>query len=238
MTRDLETIGTEVGKAPIRISYGIIRPLALNLYSQPNRALGELVANAHDAFASRCIVNIPATKDGVLWVWDDGVGMDISEAEEFWTIASSHKRDPPKYEAARARQRVPIGKSGIGKLAAYPIGNRISHISKKGGRYVAISLDYERLIAHDHAVAELSVRELTREQVFEAIPFVMDYTHEGARLGELEAGLNNWTAAIVDHLKETFPVGDVSWVTPISYPNRPDFRIWLNGRDLRSLPTR
>jgi len=233
MTTDLETVGTEITKAPVTISYKIIEPLSLNLFAEPNRAIGELIANSFDAFATQCVVNVPLTRDGIVWIWDNGESMDSSELGKLWMIAKSHKRNEQREALAKTHGRYLIGKSGIGKLAGYTIGRRMTHICKKGGEYHCLTMDYQKILMRDedHPV-ELPVRRLTRVQVVQAIPFVMNYKLNGRSIGELDDSCNSWTTVLADHLRERFPVGGTSWISPYSLPPRTDFRIWLNGQEV------
>ena len=52
----------------------------------------------------------------VVFVYDDGIGMDADGLSDLWLIARSKKRDE-SYE--RLMKRKQIGKFGIGKLATY-----------------------------------------------------------------------------------------------------------------------
>ena len=119
----------------VRISYEIIRLFSEGLYQSPHKAIEELVTNSFDADADRVFVLIPRPSEessgDSLWVIDDGFGMDKGGFTILWRVA-----DSTKYGGApTAKGRLPIGQFGIGKLAAYVLAWRLTHVSKVNGSY-------------------------------------------------------------------------------------------------------
>ena len=55
-----------------------------SIVNQPDVALTELVANAWDAGASHVTIIIPDKKGELLYVEDDGIGMDEQEFQNHW----------------------------------------------------------------------------------------------------------------------------------------------------------
>jgi hypothetical protein len=235
----LGTIGSPVKDIPVEISYRIIDLFSGHLYSSPSKAIEELVANSYDAFAKECVVSVPEIIDekSLIWVWDDGESMDVQGLEELWLVAGTHKRDPDRQEIAEKRGRLPIGKFGIGKLASYVLGRRITHLTKKNGAYLAVTMDYGKIIKEDgnkFSRVSLAVRRLTRDEVSQVIPFVLEYKHEGETLGKREKDTDSWTVVVVDQLKQGLPVGRLRWILATALPLRPDFRLWLNEYEVKS----
>ena len=78
---------------------------------EPEIALTELVANAWDAGASLVDLTIPAVRDGVLVVEDDGHGMSVAQFKGRWMVLSydrvKHQSPnvefPPEREGWRRR---------------------------------------------------------------------------------------------------------------------------------------
>ena len=138
MSVDLEKIGKPIGSIDVQLRYKIIELFSGHLYSSPTKAIEELVVNSYDAFATECVVSIPETLEGRVWVWDNGDSMDQKGMEELWLVAESRKRDPEREKTAIDRGRKPIGRFGIGKLASYVLGSRISHICRKNDQFLAI----------------------------------------------------------------------------------------------------
>jgi hypothetical protein len=88
--------GTETSKIDVRLSYKIVRLFSEGLYSSPNKALEELVANSFDAGAQRVAVFLPPNfheQVATLAVLDDGEGMDAEGLKQHWLIGKSVKRD-------------------------------------------------------------------------------------------------------------------------------------------------
>ena len=139
-------LGKTTGDIDVHLSYKILELFSEGLYSSPHKAVEELVSNSFDAGAERVHVlvspNLAADpKNGSIVVIDDGSGMGADELRQHWRIGASNKRTIAK----PPRNRHQIGKFGIGKLATYVLANRLTHISKRGGKYFATSIDYNRI---------------------------------------------------------------------------------------------
>jgi hypothetical protein len=134
--------GTETEKIEVRLSYKIVSLFSEGLYASPNKAIEELVANSFDAGAGRVAVLLPADfheQGATIAVIDDGEGMDASGLKQHWLIGKSLKRELATLLLGRQQ----IGKFGIGKLATYVLANRLTHISKRGGRYHSTSMNFK-----------------------------------------------------------------------------------------------
>ena len=126
----LETVrstGRTEKQFPISMGPRFLELFSENLYSSPNKAFEELVANSWDAEASAVYVSIPDNlnaPEAAVWVLDNGVSMDGDGLETLWQITSGHKR------ALQNAKRPQIGKFGIGKLATYILASEITGICK------------------------------------------------------------------------------------------------------------
>ena len=146
MTNHSETLsmvrstGTEEKEFSISIGPRFLELFSENLYSSPNKAFEELIANSWDAEATAAYISIPddlEAPDAAVWVLDNGVSMDAGGLETLWHIASSHKR------ALQDPKRSQIGKFGIGKLATYILASEITFICKAGdGAIRTVGFDY------------------------------------------------------------------------------------------------
>ena len=132
---------------PVPISYEIIRLFSEGLYQSPHKAIEELVSNSFDAGAESVRVLVPRPPEDAggyndsLWVIDDGVGMDDNGFTLLWRVANSQKAEL----AEGPRRRRPIGQFGIGKLAAYVLAWRLTHVSKQGGKFRYASMDFRKV---------------------------------------------------------------------------------------------
>src|SRR3954453_14792687 len=126
--------GTETEKIDVRLSYRIVSLFSEGLYASPNKAIEELVANSFDAGAHRVAVLLPADfheQGATISVLDDGGGMDANGLKQHWLIGKSDKRELGTLPLGREQ----IAKCGMGKLASYVLANRLTHLTRKDGKY-------------------------------------------------------------------------------------------------------
>jgi hypothetical protein len=234
--------GTETDKIDVRLSYRIVRLFSEGLYSSPNKAIEELVANSFDAGAQRVAVFLPADfhdQAATIAVLDDGEGMDAEGLKQHWLIGKSLKRDL----AQLPRGRNQIGKFGIGKLATYVLANRLSHVSKKGGKYYGTSMNFKAVDNRGDEEIEvktpirIGLRELTLEEVREAVkPWTASAAFQKTGIKLFGAGApTSWTLAVLSGLKEkVYEIrrGTLAWVLRTALPLRDDFAIHLDGEKL------
>ena len=236
MPSDLATVGKKVGDVPVHFSYNIIELFSGHLYSSPIKAVEELVANSFDAFARKCVVYVPdSIEKSQVWVWDNGDSMDKDGMKELWLVAESKKRDAERESKAEKRGRLPIGKFGIGKLASYVLGRRITHLCKKNGEFLVVTMDYGRITpeGEEYQEVRLAVRSLTKEEMLEAVPFVQGSSFDGSTI-DLDGKDESWTLVVIDNLKQPLEIGRLGWVLSTALPLRPDFHLYLNGKEIES----
>jgi histidine kinase/DNA gyrase B/HSP90-like ATPase len=236
------TTGTETEKIDVRLSYRIVRLFSEGLYASPNKAIEELVANSFDAGAQRVAVFLPRDfheQTATIAVLDDGEGMDASGLKQHWLIGKSLKRDLAELPQGRNQ----IGKFGIGKLATYVLANRLTHISKRGGKYYSTSMNFRTVDDRGEEEIEpkspikIVLRELIQDQAKEALK---DWTETAAfqRAGMSLFGSgapSSWTFAILSDLKDKVHEirrGTLEWVLRTALPLRDDFAIFLDGSKL------
>ncbi len=221
----------------LEIDYAIIRHFSQHLYGSPNKAVEELVANGFDAFATKVYVYLPGanTASSVI-VWDNGTSMDIDGLKALWWIARSPKAVGDRIETRDERTRKLIGKFGIGKLASYAVGNRISHLCKTDGRYLLVGVDYQ-------LVQETLPDEGTRRRYATAI---LELNEAAARAWvadrlQAEAAAHEFwdeptfTLASIEELHDiSLTPGRLAWVLGNAMPLRPDFRVWVEDSEVET----
>ena len=236
------TIGNKTDDIDVRLSYRIVELFSEGLYTSPNKAVEELVANAFDAGAQWVQVLLSTNlhdQSATIAVIDDGEGMGPDGLKRHWLIGISNKRRL----SMLPRRRQQIGKFGIGKLATYVLANRLTHISKCGGRYFSTSMDYrliERRVGGEvepKAPIRLVLRELTPKQAKQAVdPWTRTAAFKAAKRPLFgKRSPESWTVGIMSSLKpkvHEIKVGTLGWVLRTALPLRPDFGIWLSGRKL------
>ncbi len=237
----LEEHVVPIARIPVPISYDIIRLFSEGLYQSPQKAVEELVSNSYDAEARHVRVLMPQTSKGSrerLWVIDDGDGLDFEGFRRLWRVAESDKADYSPSEGRRA----PIGQFGIGKLAAYVLAWRLTHLSRVGDIVRLTSMDF-RLVSgvrqndQNAKPHELQLRELTLAQAQDLLREV-ETRDPGA--WELLFGTNaspTWTAAGLSDFKDLYSklsMGRLRWVLRTALPLVSDFELALDGEVLES----
>jgi hypothetical protein len=168
--------GDVVGHVEVTVGPRFLDLFSAQLYSSPNKAFEELVANSWDAGARVVHVHVPPPKELVepgatLWVLDDGESMDIEGLRALWAVARSAKQ-----EISPTTNRRQIGKFGIGKLATYLLANELTYVCRAtDGRIRTVSMDYRRITERpdpsqlDVPAIRLEVRDITDQNLDEAL---------------------------------------------------------------------
>lgn len=224
----------------VQIDYAIVQHFSQYLYSSPNKAVEELISNAYDAFATKVFTYLPGsqTRECVI-VWDNGQSMSEDELHKLWWIARSPKSDLEHDRVVKQGQnsRALIGKFGIGKLASYAIGHRITHLTRRGSEFLMVSVDYRRVPklveGETQKPMEAPVLELTEDEAqlwarglfLQSSPSAFQCWDE-----------QSWTLAVIDQLKPNalLTEGRLSWIVSRGMPLRPDFEVFINDRKISS----
>lgn len=138
------------GKKPYRMEFdvGTIKHLGLQMYSTLPPVIGELVANAWDANATKVEITIPDTpideQTSKIVIEDDGDGMSDDEVRSKYLIIGRDRRenepDPPP------NNRKIMGRKGIGKLSAFGIAKEIVIESAKDGIVSHFAMNLDKLL--------------------------------------------------------------------------------------------
>jgi hypothetical protein len=236
------TAGSEAEKIDVRLSYRIVRLFSEGLYVSPNKAIEELIANSFDAGARRVSVFLSGDfheQGATIATLDDGEGMDARGLKQHWLIGKSDKRDLTKLPLGRQQ----IGKFGIGKLATYVLANRLTHVSRKGGKFYSTSMSFKTVDDRGDEEVEpknpikISLRELTEDQAKQALTeWIRGKAFQKSGFKLFGAGAaGSWTFAILSNLKDKVHEirrGKLEWVLRTALPLRDDFAIYLNGEKL------
>ena len=234
--------GSKIGYIDVRLSYKIVDLFSAGLYTSPNKAVEELVANSFDAGAQRVHVILSPdlnAQGATIVVIDDGHGLDQDGLRHHWLIGDSNKRKLT--ELPRGRQQ--IGKFGIGKLSTYVLANRLTHTSKIGTKYYSASMNYHVIDKRGDVEVEpkspikIALRELTAEQAKEDVTQWMESAAFKATNMSLfgDDSPESWTVSIMSDLKDRsheIQPGRLRWILRTALPLRPDFGVWLDGEKL------
>jgi hypothetical protein len=237
----IEGATTTDTRIPVHISYEIIRLFSEGLYQSPQKAIEELVSNSYDAEAGAVHVLLPREPDAEqalppLWVIDNGGGMDAGGFSQLWRVADSAKGN-----IADDVKRPPIGQFGIGKLAAYVLAWRLTHISCVNGAIRSTSMNFRELTQlhqyERHAPFDLQLYELSEDEAKVALADVEGRDPAAWNMMFGSRAASTWTAAALSDFKELYnklSAGRLSWVLSTGLPLHSTFRIWLDGSQLES----
>ncbi len=159
------TLEAEKYKYTMRISRLTIEKLGIKMYDRVSAVLAELIANCYDANAEQVIVTLPFDKylanksEGTITdlgyeikLEDDGHGMTAKEVNDYYLhVGIDRRRD--RGETTINKNRLVMGRKGIGKLAPFGICRQLEVITAGGepgpdGYVVSnLILDFEGLIS-------------------------------------------------------------------------------------------
>lgn len=184
----------------VPVKYGFVDQFSNHLYSSPRRAIEELVCNGYDAGATKCYVSTPNDEEDSLQVLDNGKSMNKEGLETLWNIAGGEKKEKAEEGRERTvdygsiRNRQQIGKFGVGKLAAYSLGNKLIHVATKGGETRIVSLNKDNFHGRDTSdPPEVEIYQMDEEDAKE---YLSEYLEDIP--DPWEQPWDNWTLAIVD----------------------------------------
>ena len=238
---DLANEGQEIAEIPVPINYDIIHLFSEGLYRSPHKAVEELVSNGYDARARRVHVLLPEQPENTtdtfapLWVIDDGHGMDPEGFRQLWRVAESNKTD------IQTGERLPIGQFGIGKLAAYVLAWRLTHISRANGKLLLTTMDFRRVTGRQsipHEPVKISLREIDEETAKTQLAEIESRDPDAwTLLFDKKKQASSWTAAALTDFKDLYDQlssGRLRWVLSTGLPLHTDFGIWLSGERITS----
>lgn len=228
---------------PVPISYEIIQLFSEGLYQSPQKAIEELVTNGFDAGAHNVRVVLPSAGDKdtlaaeSLFVIDDGTGIDSGGFSDLWSVARSKKKG-----IGEANGRKPIGQFGIGKLAAFVLAWRLTHVSKVAGSIRAISMNFHRvsdLHQWDPAAPpiELKLHDIDEAQAKEILGELETRDPQAWSLLFGSQAADSWTVAVLSDFKNLFDklsTKRLNWVLRTGLPLVSNFDIFVDGTKLLS----
>lgn len=241
LVQDFEDVaGSPSDEVPVEISYNIIRQVSAQLYTNPRKAIEELVCNSYDAGAEECYVKVPEDSSDFLGVLDDGVSMDGDGIRDLWKVATSPKQKMEERGEPRvAHGRAQIGKFGVGKLAAYSLGKRLTHVATTDGITRVISVAEEEIRDRgDDGSPMFEVYSLDHEEARDIVePYLGDLPNPWER------GWTSWTLAIVEDideesLEENLNFGVLKRMIKTALPLSSNFQIYLQDDEIsrREIP--
>ena len=235
----LASLGVDAGiPITVRISNEILTLLSSQLYQSPLKAIEELVVNAYDADAKECKLFVPTSSDDlkVVFVYDDGIGMNADGLSNLWLVGRSNKRDPDLQHRMRRKR---IGKFGIGKLATYAIAKSVTYISRTDNEVLAVSANFDQFQRDPHGTVPVEL-DVTRVGSWDKLrePGIFRSACEGAGVEMdvlFDAEPRSWTIVLLENMKPN-PIhpGRLRWVLSTAMPLQVDFGLFLNRDEISS----
>lgn len=123
-----------------------IEHLGVKMYSVLPNAIAELIANSYDAESPEVHILLTDNEKGKsIAVMDKGVGMSFSEINDNFLRIGRKRRDEDKGLSPNGKRKV-TGRKGLGKLAFFGIGDTIHIITKKEGKCVDFTMNWNDIV--------------------------------------------------------------------------------------------
>lgn len=192
--------------AKFRADSALLRELGERLVGRPHIALAELVKNAYDADATRCVITIESDR---ITVADNGHGMTKSEFLEYWMTIGTRNKERVGY--SRKFKRPVTGSKGVGRLAAQFLAHKLQIITtpdQQGAKRLHAFVDW------DEAVQSGSLTEAVAKHRLEtnAVGLYPDRSRCGTYV-LMEVLKQNWTRSEIREL------GRQIWMLNAPVPN-------------------
>ncbi len=213
----------------VNISYDIIQHVSRQLYTNPRKAIEELICNSYDSGAPECYVHIPDQEGLPLAVLDNGSSMDLSGMKTLWQVAVSPKK-PNEGDLRIYNNRIQIGKFGVGKLAAFALGGRLTHVAAVDGfvRIISVGL----IDIKDRPDGGKPTFSIFRVPEHEA-QSLLDQSLEGLPKPWIK-GWRHWTLAIISEIDpgavgSALKIGFLKRMVRTALPVSAQFKVFIDG---------
>ncbi len=121
----------------------VIEHLGVRMYSTIPPVLGELIANAYDADATKVRIELYDTEEKKIVIKDNGLGMSFDDINEKFLVIGRNRRET---EDTTPGGRKVIGKKGLGKLSFFGIVRTITINTVSEGKRNIFTMDWNDLM--------------------------------------------------------------------------------------------
>ena len=115
-----------------------------SIVNQPDVALTELVANAWDAGASHVTIFIPDKKGELLYIEDDGIGMDEQEFQNHWMkLRYNRLKNQGRnvvFPDGVEGKRTAFGRNGVGRHGLFCFADDYKVTTEKNGKKITFAV--------------------------------------------------------------------------------------------------
>ncbi len=157
---------------PLQANIHLLRLLGDQLVGSFQLAVFELVKNSYDADAKEVTIILSLeTEEPSIIVQDNGHGMDIETLRNGWLQLGAPLKRGSSRRPSEKFKRMPLGEKGIGRLAAFKLGNCLELTTRPEGSPAEYSLlmDLSSLLSDDSEASVTDVRvkiNQTKPKVF------------------------------------------------------------------------
>lgn len=212
-------------KVALRANSHVLRLLGEELIGDDGLAIFELVKNSYDADAKLVSVIIDLSKENqaTIVVQDDGCGMTLEDLKLRWLVlATDSKRGQLQRVRSPNFHRLPLGEKGVGRVAAFKLGKRLTLVTKKlGAKECALHINLDELIGQGAYLDQLSVQIEVRDN-----PSVFIGENVGTKIEIGDLYRKNWLRGdlrklnrLITSLASPFETND-SFSVVLSVPGR------------------
>lgn len=135
-------------KQKLRMSFDpqTIEHLGVKMYSQLPNAIAELIANSYDAESPEVhVILTDNQKEKSIALVDHGIGMTFDEINDNFLRIGRKRRESDNGLSPNGLRKV-TGRKGLGKLAFFGIGDTIQIVTKKDGRCINFTMNWNEII--------------------------------------------------------------------------------------------
>ncbi len=216
-------------KLPFKVSARAGKLLGRENFSNPEGAITELVKNSYDADAENCIVifdiptiekedengniyMLPDKKNSVIYIIDNGDGMEKQIVEEYWMQIGTGNKE---LYYLSDNHRVKTGAKGIGRFALDRLGlqTEMWTVSKKSdnGEGLFWNMNWEQFDDLEKTISEIEAElTITRFNLGEKIKELFGYEFYHTEIGEYE--FEHGTILKISNLKDEWYSEEISVV--------------------------
>ena len=156
---------------PVRAKSHVLRLLGDELIGDDGLAIFELVKNGYDADASKVSIVMDVTSQSPrIVITDDGHGMSLEDIRDKWLVlATDSKRGNDNRKRSKRHHRLPLGEKGIGRIAAFKLGNQLTITTRAAGQQeCVVLLDLNEMLEQGPFLEDLAVQiEQRKNTLFE-----------------------------------------------------------------------
>lgn len=149
----MSDVATDRAAYEMKFDPGTIKHLGVKMYSTLPPVIGEFVANAWDANATKVEIEIPETRideqRSKIVISDNGIGMSDADVRGKYLIIGRDRRKNEPDETPAPLKRKIMGRKGIGKFSAFGIAKEIDVESMKNGEVSRFQMKYDELMENE-----------------------------------------------------------------------------------------